>query len=308
MNRILNILVIDSFRELVRYKSFFLLVGFLLLVDRILKNYLDTHSDVFSIPNTENWTEAARWIFEEFPSMLPGLFLDWRTFTTATVLFFAKQLTSMWPTNDMRMMHREERGSWRVWHSLAGLRWQQFAWDMMAVSSVLGLGIIWIGIGFLLGRGVWFLTDSPLCLIAPFLMAAFVWPIGMAGFSYSSKLAVLNSGFPLKAYLFYQLFSNRRVFIYSWLFYTVRIIISVIFVLIIPISTFLTVDNFLLRITIASLSAAPAYSYVKMASFKFFLEVYRPYPEVMAEYADYYQQTHLTEVVQLSSSVVPKSL
>ena len=33
-----------------------------------------------------------------------------------------------------------------------------------------------------------------------------------------------------------------------------------------------------------------AYSYVKMASFKFFLEVYRPYPEVVAEYQSYYSR------------------
>lgn len=110
----------------------------------------------------------------------------------------------------------------------------------------------------------------------------------MAGFSYSSKLAVLSNGFPVKLRLFTELLRSARVFWFSWLFYLARILISLLFVLIIPLFSLLTLENFFLRILIASLSAAPAYSYVKMASFKFFLEVYRPYPEVVAEYAEYY--------------------
>ena len=40
MQRLLNILVIDSVRELIRYKSFSLLVAVLLILDRLLKNSL----------------------------------------------------------------------------------------------------------------------------------------------------------------------------------------------------------------------------------------------------------------------------
>ena len=112
----------------------------------------------------------------------------------------------------------------------------------------------------------------------------------MAGFSYSSKLAVMSNGFPTKLKLFSELLKSRRVFWYSWLFYLARILISLLFVLLIPILSLLTVENFFIRILIASISAAPAYSYVKMASFKFFLEVYRPYPEVVAEYQSYYSR------------------
>ena len=39
MKRLLNILVIDSIRELIRYKSFFLLVALLILLDRLLRHY-----------------------------------------------------------------------------------------------------------------------------------------------------------------------------------------------------------------------------------------------------------------------------
>ncbi len=49
------------------------------------------------------------------------------------------------------------------------------------------------------------------------------------------------------------------------------------------------IDNFWLRIAVASLSATPVYSLLKMASFKFFLEVYKPFPLVHAEYRSYYK-------------------
>ena len=39
MKRLLNILVIDSIRELIRYKSFFLLVALLIMLDRLLRHY-----------------------------------------------------------------------------------------------------------------------------------------------------------------------------------------------------------------------------------------------------------------------------
>ena len=75
----------------------------------------------------------------------------------------------------------------------------------------------------------------------------------------------------------------------SWIFFLFRILISLIFVLIVPIGVLLSVENLLLRILLASLSAAPAYSYLKMATFKFFLEVYRTYPEILREYPEYFE-------------------
>ena len=104
------------------------------------------------------------------------------------------------------------------------------------------------------------------------------------------KLAVLRrSGFEEKRRLFFCLFLKPRVMLMSWIFFLFRILISLIFVLIVPIGVLLSVENLPLRILLASLSAAPAYSYVKMATFKFFLEVYRPYPEIRREYPEYFE-------------------
>jgi len=55
----------------------------------------------------------------------------------------------------------------------------------------------------------------------------------------------------------------------------------------------LLMDVFWIRILTASLLATPVYSYLKMASFKFFLEMYRPFPLVQQEYETYYRNYDL---------------
>ena len=290
MHRLIQILVVDSIRDLIRFKSFFLLVALLLIADRVLQSYVKIRPDGFEFPSLRELEIAADWLFIQAPNSLSEWLLDWRTLLIGGCLFAAKQLTSMWPTMDMRKMHRSEGGRWRILKSLQSLRWSQFTWDACAVVIVVGIGGVWAGTGWTIGREIWIQSNSPFSLLFPVGMVGVIWPLGMAGFSYSSKLAVLSNGFPTKLKLFSELLKSRRVFWYSWLFYLARILISLLFVLLIPILSLLTVENFFIRILIASISAAPAYSYVKMASFKFFLEVYRPYPEVVAEYQSYYSR------------------
>jgi len=290
MHRLIQILVVDSIRDLIRYKSFFLLVALLLIADRVLRSYVKIRPEGFEFPSSRELGIAADWLFLQAPNLVSEWLLDWRTLLIGGCLFAAKQLTSMWPTMDMRKMHRAEGGRWRILKSLQSLRWSQFAWDACAVGIVVGIGGVWVGTGWTIGREIWIQSNSPFSLLLPVGMVGVIWPLGMAGFSYSSKLAVLSNGFPTKLKLFSELLKSRRVFWYSWLFYLARILISLLFVLLIPILSLLTVENFFIRILIASISAAPAYSYVKMASFKFFLEVYRPYPEVVAEYQSYYSR------------------
>ena len=116
-------------------------------------------------------------------------------------------------------------------------------------------------------------------------------PLVLAGFSYSSKLAVISAGsFRQKLALFFNLFHNPAVLGPSWIFFTIRIILESLFVVALPTAILLYVKSYWLRILAATFLATPVYSYLKMASFKFFLEIYRPYPLVRAEYADYYCQ------------------
>ena len=290
MKRLLNILVIDSIRELIRYKSFFLLVALLILLDRLLRHYSAKIQFQFDRGNLLDYQWLAIWTYETLPGEMMGMLLNWKLWAVAMGLFFFKQLTSMWPSSDMRLMHRKEGGTFRIFNSLRSIQGAQILWDALAISTVGVIGLIWSGTGYLMGWWNWYEWRHPAALLPPLLMAGIFWPVGMAGFSYSSKLAVLRlSGFEEKRRLFFCLFLKPRVMLMSWIFFLFRILISLIFVLIVPIGVLLSVENLPLRILLASLSAAPAYSYVKMANFKFFLEVYRPYPEIRREYLEYFE-------------------
>lgn len=290
MKRLLNILVIDSIRELIRYKSFFLLVALLILLDRLLRHYSAKIQFQFDRGNLLDYQWLAIWTYETLPGEIMGMLLNWKLWAVAMGLFFFKQLTSMWPSSDMRLMHRKEGGTFRIFNSLRSIQGAQILWDALAISTVGVIGLIWSGTGYLMGWWNWYEWRHPAALLPPLLMAGIFWPVGMAGFSYSSKLAVLRrSGFEKKRLLFFCLFLKPRVMLMSWIFFLFRILISLIFVLIVPIGVLLSVENLPLRILLASLSAAPAYSYVKMATFKFFLEVYRPYPEIRREYPEYFE-------------------
>jgi len=290
MKRLLNILVIDSIRELIRYKSFFLLVALLILLDRLLRHYSAKIQFQFDRGNLLDYQWLAIWTYETLPGEMMGMLLNWKLWAVAMGLFFFKQLTSMWPSSDMRLMHRKEGGTFRIFNSLRSIQGAQILWDALAISTVGVIGLIWSGTGYLMGWWNWHEWRHPAALLPPLLMAGIFWPVGMAGFSYSSKLAVLRrSGFGEKRRLFFCLFLKPRVMLISWIFFLFRILISLIFVLIVPIGVLLSVENLPLRILLASLSAAPAYSYVKMATFKFFLEVYRPYPEIRREYPEYFE-------------------
>ena len=290
MKRLLNILVIDSIRELIRYKSFFLLVALLILLDRLLRHYSAKIQFQFDRGNLLDYQWLAVWTYETLPGEMMGMLLNWKLWAVAMGLFFFKQLTSMWPSSDMRLMHRKEGGTFRILNSLRSIQGAQILWDALAISTVGVIGLIWSGTGYLMGWWNWYEWRHPAALLPPLLMAGIFWPVGMAGFSYSSKLAVLRrSGFGEKRRLFFCLFLKPRVMLMSWIFFLFRILISLIFVLVIPIGVLLSVENLPLRILLASLSAAPAYSYVKMATFKFFLEVYCPYPEIRREYPEYFE-------------------
>ena len=290
MKRLLNILVIDSIRELIRYKSFFLLVALLILLDRLLRHYSAKIQFQFDRGNLLDYQWLAIWTYETLPGEIMGMLLNWKLWAVAMGLFFFKQLTSMWPSSDMRLMHRKEGGPFRIFNSLRSIQGAQVLWDALAISTVGVIGLIWSGTGYLIGLWNWYEWRHPAALLPLLLMAGIFWPVGMAGFSYSSKLAVFRrSGFAEKRRLFFCLFLKPRVMLMSWIFFLFRILISLIFVLIVPIGVLLSVENLPLRILLASLSAAPAYSYVKMATFKFFLEVYRPYPEIRREYPEYFE-------------------
>ncbi len=295
MKRLLRILVIHSIRDLLRYKSFLLLVGVLIVADRVLQVWVGVDRHALTLPH---WREvsgdAASFVFLDLPGSVWRIAADYRTLLALAALFLLKELISLWPSSDMRRMHRGERAQSGVLASLALLRWRQVVWDGTAVSSLMAVTALWCGGWYAVFRLLWLSSPSAAWLALWSLALAAAGPVTMAGMSYSSKLAVIaGGGFGEKLLLFYRLFLDWGIFWRSWVLFAIRLGIEGLFVAVIPAGALLTIDSFWLRILVASLFAAPAYSYVKMASFKFFLEVYRPYRRVHEEFREYYDKFQL---------------
>mgnify|MGYP003564616207 CR=1 FL=1 len=292
MKKLLRILVAHSLKDLFRHKSFFLLMFILIVVDRALKLLKDTYQIEldFSFVKKIDINTAA-YLFEKLPAKVTALLKDYRLFIALAGLFLLKQIISLWPSSDMRRMHRREREQFGLIASLKAIRWQQLVWDTVAVSTLCLTASGWCFMWFLINRSGWYQRPSLVWLIMLMITIGTIFPIILAGFSYSSKLAVISKGtFYEKLRLFYKLFFNWRIAGGSWLFYSVRIILEVVFVAAIPAYILITVDNFFVRILAAALLATPIYSYLKMASFKFFLVLYERFPLVKQEFESYYRK------------------
>ena len=298
LNRLLRILLFNSARDLFRYKSFLFLIFFLILADRGLKRFVHVDSAALALPDLKTLGAAsANYVFERLPEVVMGLLSDYRTFLLAGALFLLKQLISMWPSSDMRRMHRRERGAFGLLTALLALRRDQILWDALAVGTICLLLGLWTLLGYLATSTLWRFWPRIGCLLLLMTQVGLFLPLVLAGFSYSSKLAVISQGsFREKLGLFLRLFHTPGVSGPSWLFFTVRIGLESLFVVALPAAILLYVELFWLRILAATLLATPVYSYLKMASFKFFLEIYRPYPLVRQEYADYYARLDTHQV------------
>ncbi|MGD8836838.1 MAG: hypothetical protein PVJ84_17765 [Desulfobacteraceae bacterium] len=290
MKQLIKILTFHSVKELLRYKSFLFLIFFLIFADRMIHRFVKTPEKGFNWPQGYEFGEqTAGFVFTQLPEKLLQWVFTPRVVLVAAGLFLLKQVISLWPSSDMRRMHRQERGRFGVMEALAVLRWNQVVWDALAVGLVCGAMALWVGLAYLAGWGIWSRTPTAAGLFVAGGLAAAAFPVAMAGFSYSSKLAVIRHGtFGARFRIFVDLFMSWRLLWTSWLFFSGRIVLEVLFVAIIPASAIILIDSFWLRMAVAAISATPVYAYLKMASFKFFLEAYRGYPLVRKEYGTYY--------------------
>jgi hypothetical protein len=289
------VLVVHSVRDLVRYKSFLLLVAVLIAADRVFQQVLRPEHAPLSLPPLSGLGPAwAAWTFEEAPRRLWEIAVDGRALAALLGLFAVKELISLWPSSDMRRMHRGERGRTGFMGALGALRAGQVVWDATASAILAGIGLAWLALTYVPARALWLATGWPGWLAVCGALAGLVAPALLAGLSYSSKLAVISRGsFGHKLALFLRLFSDWPLFWQSWVFCLARLAAEGLFALAVPVWAFATLDSFWLRVAVASACFAPAYSYVKMATFKFFLEMYRPFPVVYEEFRDYYVQFQL---------------
>ena len=153
IKKLLKILVLDSIGDLFKYNSFFILICFLILLDKGVEKIMpDRGKGLLSGDLTISLDKLGEFIFLKLPEFVLSLLKDYRFFILLAVLFLFKQLTSLWPSSDMRLMHRNERGSLGILFSLFSLKWQKILWDTIAVSTLAGMTLLWGGFSFLISN------------------------------------------------------------------------------------------------------------------------------------------------------------
>ena len=144
MKKLLRILTVDSLSDLFRYKSFLFLIFILIAADRIVHRLFAVEKTGLSEGLGQGWGfQAADTVFNKLPGKVLQLLMDYRTFLVIAGLFVLKQIISMWPSSDMRRMHRKERKGFGLLGSLLALRWEQVLWDAIAIGSICGLIPVW---------------------------------------------------------------------------------------------------------------------------------------------------------------------
>ena len=286
---LLAVLTIGSVKELIKHRSFLALIFIILAADKILhrffdfkalKTHLSTHDLILRLPEI---------LFNELPSLAAHWLFSPLAVLVLCGLFLFKQIVSLWPSNSLRSWHNNNHNA-GLFKSLLGLKLHQLFWDFSALGILASVALAWSGSWYFLCYLGWSISGSALTAWVVVIAVLTVWPILMAGLSYSSKLAVLHRGtFSQKYSLYLKLFTSRRIFVGSWLFYAIRILVEVAFIAVIPLGAILYIDHPVIRIVLLCLSITPTYSYLKMASFKFFLFIYRSEPLIEEEFKDYYQ-------------------
>lgn len=287
-----RILVADSARDLIQVKSLFGLLLFLVLIDRVLKFVLRSREgSQDSFPDRLNsiTSNLPDWVFGHGVDMLLERLADPRALLIVLLLFVLKELLSLWPTSAMRRLHREEGRGFGVVASLVALRWRQVWWDFSAVGVTTLVVSGWMLLVWLIASRLWIATGWVGWAWLFAVAAALVLSLGMAAFSFSSKLAVLSTGTQNeKMRWFLRLFYLPRLLFPAWLFFIVRATLETAALAALPTLLHFSIESVWLRLLLGTLVAAPVYSYLKMVSFKLFLELYRDCPFVFSEYREYF--------------------
>lgn len=284
---LLSILTIESAKDLLKHRSFILLIFLILAADRFLRHSVDLSALKDSLTFASWQEQLPQIVFVDLPRLAGEWLFTPMSLALLAGLFLFKQVVSLWPSSSLRRWHNS-RGDQGLLSSLFGLKATQFVWDLTALTMLIGITLSWGLFNFTWCYAWWQQSGTAFpawCFVAMLVM---VWPVIMAGLSYSSKLAVLQNGsYRDKFGLYLKLFKSPRIFFGSWLFFLARIILETLFVAIIPLSALIYLDNILLRTLLACASITPSYSYLKMASFKFFLFIYSPYPLIQLEFKEY---------------------
>ena len=286
----IKLLAVDSWRTLFRFKSFFMLIFLIFWADRLLRPLIESRTaGLKAIDFSRMTADLSQQLFVNLPAMLEHLFANPRIFLALAALFLFKQVISLWPSNDMRYMHRRERKGFGLLGAMLALSWRQVAWDALALGTIFCVAGLWMLVAFIACRMLWMNNGASFWGWLFLLWSAMIVPLVFAGFSFSSKLAVIrHGGVKERLCLLLLIYGNYRMLVPVWSFFTLRLILEALFVAVIPGAILLTLNTPWLRVLLAGVLATPVYAFLKMISFKFFLYAYSRFDLIRKEYDAYF--------------------
>ena len=184
MKKLFRILIVHSLADLFKHRSFFLLMFLLILVDRGLKLFKSNYGIELGLSALKRIdTNTAVYLFDRLPGKIFMLLKDYRLFLGLAGLFLLKEIISLWPSSDMRRMHRRERGRFGLLAALGAIRWHQLVWDAVAVSTLYIATALWCMVWFNLNRTGWHHYPSVIWVALLALTIGSIFPVILAGFS-----------------------------------------------------------------------------------------------------------------------------
>ena len=286
-----KILLIHPIAHLFQFKSFSLVILLLCLADRTIKLIKGTYHLNLKLPPF--WRVApdvsAKLLFT-FPGMIVKQMGNPRVMAILLGIFFAKKILLLWPNSDMRRMHLRQRTPWAPLTALGAIRPKQLLWYVLAQGAwCAAIGAL-DGIAYTIGRWGWHYWPSQGWLWGFGLFAALMIPLALAGFSFSSKLALNAMGtFWEKGRLLLKVISNWPIAWRAWLFFLAWIVVEALFIAGTTIFILAKIRADAVRFIVAALLDTPFYAYLEMAAFKLFLLLYQRFELVRQEYECYYR-------------------
>lgn len=272
--------------DLLQYKSFLLLMGLICFADRVLKIIKGAHHLNIKLPPF--WRVepelSARMLFK-FPGLIWKQAGSENLMLAVAGLFLVKKMIMLWPSSDLRRMHRGERGRFAILGALGAIGWKSPAWYLLALLAWCTAIAGWCATWFYLCRYGWQRYPGGGWLWTFGIAMAVSIPWMLAGFSHATKLAVNATGGPLKKLqLLFKTITAWSVAWRCWLFYGAWALLEFLFIALTTLFILSKITPGDLRMLLALVLATPFYAYLETAAFKLFLVVFQEFPEIKREY------------------------
>jgi len=294
MNYALKNILIEPFNIIRRNISFVFIVSFILLVDQ-LKNVILPN---FSFGKPQNsYTE---WIYIKIPELLTSDQVLFTMFVIGIVTLPIICLGQLWSSSNLRMFYLDSKSKkLSMLGSLKIITISQIIWSIVNFLIFSSFFLLYEIFVFLICRLIWQCYNFNTVYLL-FLLILALFPIYFAYISLSNKLILID---PRKTFSSWVIAWKDMLNTFSkfdklwkiYIFYIFRVTINSLFKGAVPAASLFLIDNWFLRIFVASISMLAAHIYVKSSSFELFLFIYKDNTRIRHYFNSFYLYSYKEE-------------